>query len=121
MSLKHIMAIVLSVFMQGFHGKVVGFAVYSPCHRTTVAHFLNNGKWDDNRLEDILKQSASDYIYHEALSCEKPVFCIVDNTIASHTKPSSKALHLIEDVYFHQSHLKKAGLRTSGSFSNAVL
>ena len=106
-SLKHIMAIVLSVFMRGFHGKVVDFAAYSPCHRTTVAHFLNNGKWDDSRLEGILKQSVRDYIYHEALSCGKPVFCIVDDTIASHTKPSSKALHPIEDAYFHQSHLKK--------------
>ncbi|MFR8492214.1 MAG: hypothetical protein ACLVC1_00865 [Mediterraneibacter gnavus] len=36
----------------------------------------------------------------------KPVFCIVDDTIASKTKPSSQALHPIEDAYFHQSHLK---------------
>ncbi|MFQ7354116.1 MAG: hypothetical protein ACLROG_04650 [Coprococcus phoceensis] len=36
----------------------------------------------------------------------KPVFCIVDDTIASKTKPSSRALHPIEDAYFHQSHLK---------------
>ncbi len=36
-----------------------------------------------------------------------PVFCIVDDTIASKTKHSSQALHTIEDAYFHQSHLKK--------------
>jgi len=30
----------------------------------------------------------------------------VDDTIASKTKPSSQALHPIEDAYFHQSHLK---------------
>lgn len=35
-----------------------------------------------------------------------PVFCIVDDTISSKTKPSSRALHPIEDAYFHQSHLK---------------
>ncbi|MCI5508955.1 MAG: hypothetical protein MR436_00585, partial [Eubacterium sp.] len=27
-------------------------------------------------------------------------------TISSKTKPSSRALHPIEDAYFHQSHLK---------------
>ena len=43
----------------------------------------------------------------EALQSGKPVFCIVDDTISSKTKPSSKALHPIEDAYFHQSHLKK--------------
>ncbi|MFR8019307.1 MAG: transposase [Mediterraneibacter gnavus] len=30
----------------------------------------------------------------------------MDDTIASKTKPSSRALHPIEDAYFHQSHLK---------------
>ena len=33
-------------------------------------------------------------------------FLIVDDTIASKTKPSSRALHPIEDAYFHQSYLK---------------
>ena len=31
----------------------------------------------------------------------------MDDTISSKTKPSSRALHPIEDAYFHQSHLKK--------------
>ena len=31
----------------------------------------------------------------------------MDDTIASKTKPLSRALHPIEDAYFHQSHLKK--------------
>jgi len=34
------------------------------------------------------------------------VFCIVDDTISSKTKPSSRALHPIEDAYFRQSYLK---------------
>ncbi len=33
------------------------------------------------------------------------MFCIVDDTFSSKTKPSSRALHPIEDAY-HQSHLK---------------
>ena len=34
------------------------------------------------------------------------MLCIVDDTIASHAKPLSQALHPIEAAYFHQSHLK---------------
>lgn len=79
----------------------------SPCHRTTVAHFLNQGRWDDARLEDILKGSVVRAVYGEALRSGSPVSCIVDDTIASKTKPASRALHPIEDAYFHQSHLKR--------------
>ena len=94
------------MFSTGYHGKTIDFEIHSPCHRTTVAHFLNKGKWDDSKLEDILKASVVQLIYGEALRSGKPVFCIVDDTISSKTKPSSRALHPIEDAYFHQSHLK---------------
>ena len=104
--MKHIMAILISVFSLGYHGKTIGFEKYSPCHRTTVAHFLNKGKWDDAKLENILKSTVIQFIYKEARQSGKPVFCIVDDTISSKTKPSSRALHPIEDAYFHQSHLK---------------
>ncbi len=80
--------------------------LYRPCHRTTVAHFLNKGKWDDSKREDILKSTMIQIIYQEALRSRKPVFYIVDDTISSKTKPSSRALHPIEDTYFHQFHLK---------------
>ena len=100
------MAILISVFSSGYHGKTIDFEKYSPCHRTTVAHFLNKGKWDDSALDDILKAAVVQLIYKQAASTGKPVFCIVDDTISSKTKPSSRALHPIEDAYFHQSHLK---------------
>ncbi|EOS20901.1 hypothetical protein C806_04709 [Lachnospiraceae bacterium 3-1] len=100
------MAILISVFSLGYHGKTIDFGKYSPCHCTTVAHFLNKGKWDDARLEDILKSTVIQFIYKEAQRSGNPVFCIVDDTISSKTKPSSRALHPIEDAYFHQSHLK---------------
>ena len=105
-TIKHFMAILISVFSLGYHGKTIDFERYSPCHRTTVAHFLNKGKWDDAGLEDILKSAIIQFIYKEAQRSGKPVFCIVDDTISSKTKPSSQALHPIEDAYFHQSHLK---------------
>ena len=100
------MSILLSIFIAGYHGKTTDFAKNSSYHRTTIAHFLNSGKWDDSLLADTLKRSVVEIIYSEALRTGKPVFCIVDDTIASKTKPSSQALHPIEDAYFHQSHLK---------------
>ena len=102
----HLMSILSSIFISGYHGKTTDFAQNSSCHRTTIAHFLNSGKWDDTLLENTLKSSVVEIIYSEAQRTGKPVFCIVDDTIASKTKPSSQALHPIEDAYFHQSHLK---------------
>ena len=100
------MSILISIFLSGYHGKTTDFAKNSSCHRTTIAHFLNSGKWDDSLFSDTLKCSVIEIIYSEAARTGKPVFCIVDDTIASKTKPSSRALHPIEDAYFHQSHLK---------------
>ncbi len=100
------MSILISIFLSGYHGKTTDFAKNSFCHRTTIAHFLNSGKWDDSLLSDTLKRSVIELIYSEATRTGKPVFFIVDDTIASKTKPSSQALHPTEDVHFHQSHLK---------------
>ena len=102
----HLMSILSSIFISGYHGKTTDFAQNSSCHRTTIAHFLNSGKWDDTLLENTLKSSVVEIIYSEAQRTGKSVFCIVDDTIASKTKPSSQALHPIEDAYFHQPHLK---------------
>ena len=80
------MSILISIFISGYHGKTTDFAQNSSCHRTTIAHFLNSGKWDDTLLENALKSSVVEIIYSEAQRTGKPVFCIVDDTIAS--KPS---------------------------------
>ena len=104
--INHLMSILISIFLSGYHGKTTDFAKNSSCHRTTIAHFLNSGKWDELLLSDTLKRSVIEIIYSEAARTGKPVFCIVDDTIAAKTKPSSRALHPIEDAYFHQSHLK---------------
>ena len=47
-------------------------------------------------LENTLKSSVVEIIYSEGVRSGKHVFCIVDDTIASKTKPSSRALHLID-------------------------
>ncbi|RHG14604.1 transposase, partial [Mediterraneibacter gnavus] len=44
------MSILISIFISGYHGKTTDFAKNSSCHRTTIAHFLNSGKWDDSLL-----------------------------------------------------------------------
>ena len=117
--MNHFMGILISIFIAGYHGKTTDIAKNSPYHRTTIAHFLHSGKWDDSLLADILKQSVIEIIYSEALRTGKPIFCIVDDTIASKTKPSSQALHPMEDAYFHQSHLK--GKQDYGHQAVAVL
>ena len=104
--LRHLMTIVISFFLKGYRGKIADFARVAACHRTTIAHFLNHGKWKDTNLRQILKKNVIRTIYQEAIRTGQPIFCIVDDTIASHTKPSSQALHPIEAAYFHQSHLK---------------
>lgn len=100
------MSILIIIFISGYHGETTDFAKNSSCHRTTIASFLNSGKWDDPLLSNKIKQSVIEIIYSEAARTGKPVFCIADDTIASRTKPLSRDLHPIEDAYFHQSHLK---------------
>ena len=100
------MAIIRSTFLRGYRGKTTDFALTSQHHRTIVAHFLNQGKWNDFLFQDALRNSVAYLIYREATISGQPIFCIVDDTIASHTKLSSQALHPIEAAYFHQSHLK---------------
>ena len=104
--LNHLMTIIVSVFLRGYRGKTVDFAAVSGQHRTTTAYFLNHGKWNDSALQDTLKSAVIQVVYREALRSGQPVLCIVDDTIASHTRPSSQAVHPIEAAYFHQSHLK---------------
>ena len=120
--LEHVKPLTRSVFMFGYKGKVVNAEVFSEKHRTTVAHFLNNGRWDSLHFEKALKRQVIDRIYEGSRKSEAPVFCIVDDTIASHTAPSSQVMHPIEAAYYHQSHLKKTTrLWTSGSWCDAVL
>ena len=105
--LEHLKAIIHAVFMPGYKGKIVNMKLFSDKYRTSVSHFLNNGKWNSAQFEKALKKQVIDRIYRESRKSGKPILCIVDDTIASHTKPSSQAVHPIEAAYYHQSHLKK--------------
>ena len=89
-AIRHVMEVLFSAFSLGYKGKAVNFSSHSPCRRTTLTHFLNQGKWDSRRLEDLIKASVIKTVYGEALRSGRPVFCIVDDAIASKTKPSSR-------------------------------
>ena len=84
--LRYLMSITSSVFQSDYSGKTIHFTQNSDYHRTTIAHFLNHGKWDSDKLQQILKQMVVEIIYEEARRSSKPIFCIVDDNIASHTK-----------------------------------
>lgn len=86
---------------------MVDFAQYSDHHRTSLAHFLNRGKWNDVALEADLKQAVIDKVYQRARKTGKPVLCIIDDTISSKTRPSSQAVHPMEAASNHMSHLKR--------------
>ncbi len=55
-------------------------------------------------MKNTLKESVIQMIYRETLRSGNPVFCIVDDTISSRTKPSSRALERWPiEVFFRQS------------------
>lgn len=67
------MAVLISVFSTGYKGKTVAFETYSPCYRTTIAHFLNHG---------------------EARRSGKPVCCIV-SSFSLHLRKTDTAVCLV--------------------------
>jgi len=60
------MAILIAVFSLGYKGKTTQMGTGSEKHRTTIAHFLNHGRWNDNTLEQVLKAQVVRVIYEEA-------------------------------------------------------
>ena len=105
--MRHIVSILIAVFCVGYRGKTVDIADHSNYHRTTISRFLRDERWDDTPLAAAMKALVIDTIYAESRRSGKPILVIIDDTISSKTKPSSKAKHPIESAYFHFSHLKK--------------
>ncbi len=64
--IAHIMEIIIAIFSCGYKGKIVGAARCTARPRTTIAHFLNHGKWNNVKLEEILKAAVVKVIYEEA-------------------------------------------------------
>ena len=106
-ALEYIMAILVSIFSAGYRGKTVDMEEHSERHRTSISRFLRNEDWEDSELETAMKALVIKTIYEESERSGEAVYCIIDDTIASKTKPGSKANHPIESAYFHYSHLKR--------------
>lgn len=92
--------------MTKYRVKTIDLAKYSKNYRTTIAHFFNHGKWNDRKLYEFLKLQVIKVIYDEAKYSIMPIFCIIDVTIVSNTKPSSQTLNPTENAVFHYSNLK---------------
>lgn len=90
---------------KGFRGKVTDLAEYSVCHRTTLGHFLAEGVWDEEVLQNKVETESLAQIPATSKRTGETLFVIHDDTIAQKTKPSSQARFPIEQTGFHHSHL----------------
>lgn len=104
---KNILRIVESCFYDGYSGKTVDFSRIGDRHRTSLGHFLNKGKWDSLALEKGLRKSVAEQVYQHSKETGLPIMCIIDDTISSKTRPSSRAEHPMEGTSNHMSHLKR--------------
>ena len=52
-TLKYITNMLISIFSNGYRGKIVDFQNYSDYHRTSISRFLRNNKLDFNTLKNI--------------------------------------------------------------------
>ncbi|OXM16400.1 IS701 family transposase [Paenibacillus herberti] len=102
----HIETYMAAATAKGFRGKVVDLAEYSNCHRTTLGHFLAEGKWDETVLQNKVKNESLRRVVQIANQTAEPLFVIHDDTISKKTKPSSQAQSPIEQTGFHHSHLE---------------
>lgn len=105
-ALQHITAYMVASTAKGFRGKVVDIAEYSPSHRTTIGHFLSDGKWEESYLETIIKKESVAYVMKRSTHSKSPIFVIHDDTVCKKTKPSSQAQSPMEQTDFHYSHLE---------------
>ena len=71
------------------------FARYSGRHHTSLAHFLNKGKWDSAALEKDLCESVIEKVYQHSCETNQPVLCIIDDTIASKLRKTDSGIRLV--------------------------
>lgn len=104
---KHIKNIMNAMVVKGFNGKVSDVAALaSPRHRTSITRFLSSSNWNEDLLRNSLRSLVVDLIWNKSKESNKPIYFIIDDTISEKTKPSSKAIKVIEKCSFHNSHLK---------------
>jgi hypothetical protein len=107
--IKNMMAFIVSMMLDGFHGKLINVSDFAlNTTRTPITRFLNSMAWDDQMLLNAMQQYAIKRIWEKSVETGKPIYIIIDDTIAEKTKPSSKVQHpTIAGCSFHRSHLKQ--------------
>lgn len=104
---QHLQSIINAMVSFGFKGKVSDVSkISSAKHRTSITRFLSSNAWNDSLLRDSLVSFVLEAIWTRSRKTGKPIYFIVDDTISEKTKPSSKAVNVIEKCSFHNSHLK---------------
>jgi len=99
--IRHIQEFITAATAKGYRGKIVDFAEWSSCHRTSLGHFLSYGAWDESYIRRIVKKESLQFVCSQSKYTEQPVFVIHDDTVCKKTKPSSQAQHPIEQADFH--------------------
>lgn len=99
--LRHMLHFIDGLSSTGFSGKLTEIHALShhAKHRTTLGHFLQHSPWEESFL---LQQSQRHVL--KQMGKKEPRFCILDDTIAKKTKPSSQATSPMEAGGFHFSH-----------------
>ena len=105
--IRHLEETINAMISNGYNGKISDIAeLTSPRHRTSITRFFSKSTWDENLLRSSLKSLVIDLIWTKSKETNKPIYFIIDDTISEKTKPSSKAMNVIEKCSFHNSHLK---------------
>jgi hypothetical protein len=94
---------------------------FNHCHRTSAGRFLNESPWKDGLLKYELESYIIRSIYNHSTLTGKPIFVLIDDTLCEKTKPSSRAVNIIEKAGFHKSHTKGKKIVYGHQFVGIVL
>lgn len=103
-------SIVKAMLSKGYGGKISDVSEHSLKYRTSISRFLSrNGQnsWNEKYLAEALKKLAVELIWKRSKESDEAICFIIDDTISEKTKPSSKAVNVIQSFSTHHSHLKK--------------
>jgi hypothetical protein len=105
---RHMVNFIKGSVQKGYKGTVTDIVQLSiaNCHRTTFGKFLSQGVWEAEYAWDAIREAVASFVKKVNRQTQKPIFSIIDDTIATKTKPSSQAEKPIQAADFHHSHLE---------------
>jgi hypothetical protein len=106
--IKHMVNFIKGSVQKGYKGTIIDIVQLSlaKCHRTTFGKFLSHGAWKDEYAWDAIRNAVITLVEKFSRETQKPIFSIIDDTIAEKTQPSLQAKQPIQAADFHHSHLK---------------